>query len=108
MSRFEVYRDSVNEYRWRLKADNNEIIADSSEGYVAKNDCLGGLQVLKDMAGSFQTYSDARGEYRWRFRANNGRIVADSGEGYTTESSCNAAVERVKKEAPNAPIDDLT
>ncbi len=30
---FEIYSDVAGEYRWRLKADNGEIIADSAEGY---------------------------------------------------------------------------
>ena len=33
MAKFEVYKDARNEYRWRLKAANGEIVAASSEGY---------------------------------------------------------------------------
>jgi uncharacterized protein YegP (UPF0339 family) len=31
-----VYQDESGDYRWRLKADNGEIVADSSEGYRHK------------------------------------------------------------------------
>jgi uncharacterized protein YegP (UPF0339 family) len=31
---FEVYRDSANEWRWRLRAPNDKIVADSGEGYA--------------------------------------------------------------------------
>jgi len=31
--RFEIYRDRRKEWRWRLKAANGRIIADSGEGY---------------------------------------------------------------------------
>jgi len=34
--KFEIYRDTRSEYRWRLKAANGRIIADSGEGYVSK------------------------------------------------------------------------
>lgn len=33
---FELYKDSAGEYRWRLQARNNKIIADSGEGYSTK------------------------------------------------------------------------
>ncbi len=45
--KFEVFQDKANEYRWRLRADNNEIIADSSEGYVNKSDCKHGIDLVK-------------------------------------------------------------
>jgi len=33
---FEIYQDKAAEWRWRLKAHNGQIIADSAEGYVSK------------------------------------------------------------------------
>jgi uncharacterized protein YegP (UPF0339 family) len=33
MALFHTFRDSADEWRWHLKADNGEIIADSAEGY---------------------------------------------------------------------------
>ena len=35
MSKFEVYRDIQNQYRWRLVANNGEIVA-TSESYTTK------------------------------------------------------------------------
>jgi len=34
---FYIYEDSAGEYRWRLVAGNNEIVADSAEGYETKS-----------------------------------------------------------------------
>jgi uncharacterized protein YegP (UPF0339 family) len=34
---FYVYEDEAGEYRWRLRAGNNETIADSAEGYETAN-----------------------------------------------------------------------
>jgi uncharacterized protein len=31
-----VYRDKSGEYRWKLAAENGEIVADSGEGYKLK------------------------------------------------------------------------
>jgi hypothetical protein len=45
---FQVYEDAAGEWRWRLVAGNDEIIADSGEGYRDKRDCLHGIELVKD------------------------------------------------------------
>ena len=47
--KFEYYKDKKGEWRWRLKAKNGAIIADSGEGYVRKEDCLKGLMLVKNI-----------------------------------------------------------
>lgn len=42
----EFYEDAANEWRWRARADNDEIVADSGEGYENLADCEGGLLAL--------------------------------------------------------------
>lgn len=42
-----VYKDTVGQWRWRLQAANNRIIANSGEGYVNKQDCLAAIQLVK-------------------------------------------------------------
>jgi uncharacterized protein len=45
---FEVYLDAtLIRWRWRLKAANHLIIADSGQGYVNKQDCLHGISLVK-------------------------------------------------------------
>jgi len=46
--RFEIFKDQKGEYRFRLVAPNNEIIA-VSEGYTTKQACLKGIEALKNM-----------------------------------------------------------
>jgi uncharacterized protein YegP (UPF0339 family) len=36
MAKFEMYQDKSGEYRWRLRATNQQIIASSREGYKSK------------------------------------------------------------------------
>jgi uncharacterized protein YegP (UPF0339 family) len=50
--KFEVYRDKAGEYRWRLRAANNEVVADSNEGYRTKRSCLHGIEVVKRIAAA--------------------------------------------------------
>ena len=49
MARFEIYRDERGEYRWRFRADNNEIVA-SGEGYRSRDDCDHAVQLIKEQA----------------------------------------------------------
>lgn len=44
---YQVYQDRSHQWRWRLKAANNRIIADSGEAYVNKNDCLYAIGLVK-------------------------------------------------------------
>lgn len=46
-ARFMVYVDGIGEWRWRLVAANNEIIADSGEGYRDKHGVVRGIQTVK-------------------------------------------------------------
>lgn len=50
MAKFQIFKDQAGEYRWRLRADNNEIIADSGEGYINKSDCMHGIELVKQQA----------------------------------------------------------
>lgn len=47
MAKFQIYQDAKEEYRWRLRADNYEIIADSAEGYTSKQSCEDGIELVK-------------------------------------------------------------
>jgi uncharacterized protein YegP (UPF0339 family) len=44
--KFEVY-NSNGQYRWRLLAANNRIIANSGEAYHNKADCLAAISLVK-------------------------------------------------------------
>ena len=58
--------------------------------------------------GQFELDKNVQGQYIWRFRANNNRIVADSAESYYNKADCENGINIVKREAPGAPIQDLT
>ncbi len=47
---FGVFKDSLGEWRWHLKAGNGEIIADSGEGYLHRGDCLHAIDLIKSKA----------------------------------------------------------
>jgi uncharacterized protein len=47
-----VYKDLAGEWRWRLKAVNGRIIADSGEGYRNYADCIHGINLVASSAGT--------------------------------------------------------
>lgn len=47
---FEVYKDKRKETRWRMKAPNSNIIADSAESYKNLQDLLDELDAIRDNA----------------------------------------------------------
>ena len=51
-SRYELYEDRADEWRWRLKAPNGEIIADSSEGYKTRGGCQLAISRMQWMAST--------------------------------------------------------
>lgn len=44
---FELYEDTAGEYRWRLRHDNGNVIADSGEGYSSKQKARLGIDSVK-------------------------------------------------------------
>ena len=45
--KFQYYRDSRGEWRWRLVAVNGRIIGVSSEGYSSKSACLHSIDLVR-------------------------------------------------------------
>ena len=48
--RFEKYRDRARKWRWRLRAANGKVIADSGEGYETESGCDNGIRLVKSAA----------------------------------------------------------
>ncbi|AJD42722.1 YegP family protein [Rhizobium mongolense] len=55
----------------------------------------------------FEVYKDKAGEFRFRFKASNGESMFNS-EGYKAKASALSAIESIKKNAPDATVDDQT
>jgi len=114
---FELYEDAAEEYRWRPRHRNGNIIADSGEGYASESnarDAIGRVReyapdadVLEVGNAAFEIYEDAADEWRWRLRHRNGNIIADSGEGYASRSNAVEGVTGVKANAPGAEAETV-
>ncbi len=114
---FEVYEDNAGEFRWRLRGGNNQIMADSGEGYESRGGAANAVDRVRDYLPEadlldigravFEVYEDQADEWRWRLRHRNGRILADSGQGYADRSGAWDGIEGVKRNAPNAETEAL-
>jgi uncharacterized protein len=56
------------------------------------------------MAHKFEIYKDKAGEFRARFKYNSEVIFAT--EGYANKSGAQNAIDSLKKNAPEAPVED--
>jgi len=113
---FELFADNADEWRWRLRHDNGEIIGDSGEGYASKSNAKRALSRVREHVAAadylrvdptaFELFRDAAGEWRWRLIHENGNILADSGEGYSSRSKARQGAESVRTNAAAAAVDD--
>ncbi|HEY4199281.1 MAG TPA: YegP family protein [Devosiaceae bacterium] len=55
----------------------------------------------------FEIFKDKAGEFRFRFRASNGEIMFSS-EGYSAKASAMKAIDSLKRNVPEAAIEDQT
>jgi uncharacterized protein len=53
-AKFELYKSSNGEFRWRLKSGNGQIIA-TSEGYTSKSGAQNGIDAVKRDAAAATT-----------------------------------------------------
>jgi uncharacterized protein YegP (UPF0339 family) len=44
---FEVFRNRKKEWRWRLRAANGRIVANSGESYRRRIDCMDGINLVR-------------------------------------------------------------
>ena len=109
-SNFQIFFDTRREYRFRLRAGNNEIILHSSEGYTTKQSCLKGIASVKVNAPLDSRYvraSTVNKEHYFALRAANSETLG-MGERYSTRFNRDQGIEVVKREAPAAGVQDLT
>ncbi len=108
--KFQIFTDNAGEYRFRLKAKNGEIILRSSEGYTTKQNCQNGIASVKVNAPYDSRYNRkiaTNGQYFFVLKAANGEPIGMS-EMYNSSYSRDNGIEAVKRDAPNAPTEDLT
>lgn len=105
---FEVFKGNDNQFYFRLRAANNEIVL-TSEGYVSKDGCLNGIDSVKSNAPEVQHYQkkkSSNNQYYFLLVATNGQTIGCS-EMYTTETARDHGIDVVHDVAPKAKVEIL-
>lgn len=109
MGKFVITTRKNGEYQFSLKAGNGQEIL-ASEGYTTKAACLNGVESVKKNSqddARFDRLESKNGKWYFNLKATNGQIIGTS-EMYESASSRDNGIESVKKNAPDADVDDQT
>lgn len=109
VAKFEIYADKGDEFRFRLKAGNGEVIL-SSEGYKQKASAVHGISSVQTNARHDKLYerkTNSAGRPMFNLKAGNGQIIGTS-QSYSSEAAREKGIESVKNNAPDAMMVDLT
>jgi large subunit ribosomal protein L21 len=120
---FEVFEDKAGQWRWRLRADNGEILAMSEQGFSTKASLVRSLDSVRrnvaeavdhtevepveegaepEHATGFEIYEDKAGEWRWRLRAANGELLAIPEQGFSSKASVVRSLASVRRHVAEA------
>jgi len=119
-AKYQVYKDIAGKFRFRLRAENNKIVA-VSEAYEQHAGCLNGVKSVQKNCNvniedltvegkripnpKYQVFTDTASKYRFHLIASNGEIIAKS-ESYEAKDGCMNGIRAVQASC-NADIEDL-
>ncbi len=107
MGKFVITKRADGEFQFSLKAGNGQEIL-ASEGYKTKDACENGIASVKRNSqdeSKFDLKKSKNDKFYFNLKATNGQIIGTS-EMYETEAACKNGIESVKKNAPDALIED--
>ena len=107
--KFELKKAKDGQFMFNLKATNGQVIL-TSELYKTRPSAENGIESVRRNAareGAFETRTNARGEPYFILKATNGQEVGRS-EYYASKTAMENGIASVKKNAPDARLEDLT
>ena len=107
MGKFVITKRANGEYQFNLKAGNGQVIL-GSEGYTTKSACENGIDSVKKNAPDDDRYDrkeSSTGKPYFNLKAGNGQIIGSS-EMYESVAARENGIESVKKNAPEASVED--
>jgi uncharacterized protein YegP (UPF0339 family) len=107
MGKFEIKKDKSGQFRFNLKASNGQIIL-SSEAYTSKAACENGIASVRTNSkddGRYERKTAKDGSHYFNLKAANNQVIGAS-EMYTSTSAMENGIASVKKNAPDATIED--
>ena len=107
--KFEVYKDTAGEVRFRLMAANGEAVL-ASQGYASKANALNGIESVRANAGDLDQYEKSTtdtGKLRFALKAKNHEVIGQS-QNYESASGRNNGIEAVGRAVDGAEVEDQT
>jgi len=107
MGKFVITKRADGEFQFNLKAGNGQVIL-ASEGYTTKAACENGVESVRKNAqddARFERLTSKNDKFYFLLKATNGQSIGSS-EMYESAASRDNGIESVKKNAPDAEVDD--
>jgi uncharacterized protein YegP (UPF0339 family) len=107
--KYQIKRSFNKQYYWVLHAVNGNAILTSSEQYVAKQDCIKSIasSTRNIVDSNFNRLGASSNQYYFLQRAGNYEDLGKS-EMYESSQARENGITAVKRDAPNANVEDLT
>jgi uncharacterized protein YegP (UPF0339 family) len=109
MGKFVISQRTNGEFQFNLQADNGQVIL-TSQGYAGKPSCMNGVESIRtnsQIDARFEQKTAANGKFFFNLKASNGQIVGSS-QMYADERGCKNGIDSIKRNAPDASVDDQT
>lgn len=109
MGKFVISKRANEEFQFLLKAGNGEVIL-ASEGYSSKANCANGIESVRKNSqddNKYEKKTASNNKYYFNLKATNGQIIGSS-EMYESSSGRDNGIASVKKNAPDAIVEDTT
>lgn len=107
MGKFVISKRKNGEFQFNLLATNGQIIL-TSEGYKVKSSCNNGIESVRRNAPNddrFDRQTASNGKTYFNLKATNGQVIGTS-QMYETEATRETGIASVKRNAPDAKVDD--
>ena len=107
MGKFEIKTTSSGKTMFNLKAGNGQVIL-TSEQYNSKSACENGIESVRTNSQNddrFDRKTAKDGSPYFNLKASNGQVIGKS-EMYTSTSAMENGIASVKKNAPDAAVED--
>ncbi|MCK7590379.1 YegP family protein [Subsaxibacter sp. CAU 1640] len=107
MGKFEITKDKAGKHRFNLKAGNGQVIL-SSEAYESKASCNNGIESVRKNSqddARYERKTAKNGSPYFNLKSTNGQVIGNS-EIYSSASAMENGIASVKKNAPDASVDD--
>jgi uncharacterized protein YegP (UPF0339 family) len=107
MGKFVVSTRKNGEFQFNLTATNGQTIL-TSEGYSSKAGCTNGIESVRKNSqddARFESRTSSNSKPYFVLKSTNGQIIGKS-EMYESDAACKNGIASVKKNAPDAKVDE--